>query len=185
MAVLKEIARLVAAHGGGLYGGESVTQSQHALQCATLAEKEGAPAHLVAAALLHDIGHLIDADFEAALTRGEDRRHEDLGHDYLAQWFGPDVTEPVRLHVDAKRYLCSVNQDYYDSLSPSSLRTLEMQGGPFSPSEARSFISRRHAEDAVRLRVWDDKGKDPDMETPPIEHFFPYIEKAMKPVLVA
>ncbi len=181
MAFLEEIAQMVAARGGELYGGEEVTQAQHALQCATLAEAEDAPSHLIAAALLHDIGHLVDADFEAALSRGEDRRHEDMGRDYLTRWFGPDVTEPVRLHVDAKRYLCAVDEDYYDGLSASSRKTLEMQGGPFTPSEAKAFMAQPHAQDAVRLRLWDDKGKDPDMETPPVEHFFGHLTEAMKP----
>ena len=93
MAFLEDVAAMVAARGGELYGGEPITQAQHALQCATLAERENAPPSLIAAALLHDIGHLLDAEFEAALGRGEDRRHEDLGHDYLIRWFGPEVTE--------------------------------------------------------------------------------------------
>ena len=181
MAFLEDVAQMVAARGGELYGGEPITQAQHALQCAALAEAEGAPPHLIAAALLHDIGHLLDADFEAALDRGEDLRHEDLGHDYLSTWFDPDVTEPVRLHVDAKRYLCAVDEGYRDGLSDSSRQTLEMQGGPFSPTEADAFMAQPHARDAVRLRLWDDKGKDPDMATPPVEHFFPYLTEAMKP----
>lgn len=181
MAFLEEVRKILAARGGELYGGETVTQTQHALQCATLAETEEAPAHLIAAALLHDIGHLLDEEFESALERKEDRRHEDLGHDYLARHFGPEVTKPVRLHVDAKRYLCAVDRDYFAGLSPASVRTLEMQGGPFSPSQARDFAARPFADEAVRLRIWDDKGKDPDMETPDFDHFLPYLQQAMKP----
>ena len=181
MTFLEDVKRIVAARGDELYGGEQVTQTQHALQCATLAEADGAPPHLIAAALLHDIGHLIDSEFEAALTRREDRHHEDLGCAYLAQWFGPEVTEPVRLHVDAKRYLCAVDKHYFATLSQSSVNTLEMQGGPFSQSEAREFMAQTHSEEAVRLRLWDDKGKDPDMGTPDIEHFLPYLEQVMKP----
>ena len=185
MAVLEEVKNIVAARGGELYGGEAVTQAQHALQCATLAEAENAPPNLIAAALLHDIGHLIDADFESALQRREDRYHENLGRNFLAKWFGPDVTEPVRMHVDAKRYLCAVNMDYFATLSPSSINTLEMQGGPLSPSEARDFMAQPYADQAVRLRIWDDKGKDPHMATPNIEHFRPYLEQVMKPAAVS
>ena len=181
MAFLEDIEQMVAARGGELYGGEPVTQAQHALQCATLAEAENAPAHLIAAALLHDIGHLLDERFEAALDSGEDLRHEDLGRTYLARWFGPEVTEPVRLHVDAKRYLCAVDEDYHAGLSPSSRKTLDMQGGPFSDEEAEAFLNLPHAREAVRLRIWDDKGKEPDMVTPPVGHFFGYLTQVMKP----
>lgn len=183
MSFLEEVKNIVAKHGGELYGGEEVTQEQHALQCAALAEAEDAPASLISAALLHDIGHLIDSEFEQALERREDRRHEDLGRDFLEAHFGPEVTEPVRLHVDAKRYLCAVDWDYYASLSHSSRNTLEMQGGPFSPSEARDFINRPYAEDAVRLRLWDDRAKDPEMNTPGIDHFLPYLAQVMRPAM--
>lgn len=182
MSVLEKIAEMVANRGKELYGGEEVTQAQHALQCATLAEAENAPPHLIAAALLHDIGHLIDDQFEPALVRAEDRYHEDIGRDFLSNWFGSEVTEPVRLHVDAKRYLCTVDSGYHATLSPSSVRTLQIQGGPFSPAEAETFMAQDHAADAVRLRIWDDKGKDPQMNTPPVEHFFPYLTQLLKPV---
>ena len=118
MSVLEEIEEMIERKGSELYGSEAVTQRQHALQCAALAERDSAPPALIAAALLHDIGHLLDKDFEAALDRDEDRFHENLGKVYLSRHFGPEVTEPVRMHVDAKRYLCAIDPDYNAKLSP-------------------------------------------------------------------
>jgi phosphonate degradation associated HDIG domain protein len=176
--IVDRIFDMLETAGSARYGQEAVNQRQHALQCAALAEAEKAGAALIAAALLHDIGHLLHGDETAAL-RGLDMAHEELGNAWLAAHFGPEVCDPVRLHVDAKRYLCHANPDYFATLSPASVRSLELQGGAFSPAEADAFLERPHARQAVRLRLWDDRAKDPDLETPPLAHFRPYVERAL------
>ena len=156
-AVEAVLARL-RERGGERYG-ERVTQLDHALQCGSLAAAEGAPASLVAAALLHDYGHLIDDRGHMAERDGLDGEHETVGAAALAAWFCPAVTEPIALHVAAKRYLCAAEPGYLEALSPASQLSLDLQGGPLAPAEAAAFIARPFAEDAVRLRRWDDWGK--------------------------
>lgn len=157
---------------------ERVTQLDHALQAATLAEGEGASAALIAAALLHDVGHLLEGDEDAA-ANGIDDRHEIHGSAHLATWFGPAVTRPVRLHVDAKRYLCAVEPSYAGSLSEASVRSLALQGGPFSREDAERFLRQPHAAEAVRLRRWDEAAKRVDAPVPPLEYFRAQLERAM------
>lgn len=135
---------------------ESVTQEEHALQSAQLADEAGASPSLVAAALLHDVGHLLVARDRVPTT---DLRHEAEGARSLARWFGPEVTQPIALHVAAKRYLCAVDPTYFDGLSPGSVRSLELQGGPMSEAEVERFAAMPGAEDAVELRRWDDLAK--------------------------
>ncbi|MCG8560377.1 MAG: HD domain-containing protein [Hyphomicrobiales bacterium] len=183
--ITERLKEMVARTGAELYGGEAVTQEQHALQCAQLAEDEDAPPALIVAALLHDIGHLFEETFELGLEQHEDLFHEDLGEKLLAQWFGPEVTEPVRLHVAAKRYLCAVDKTYADTLSPASQHSMMLQGGPMSPEDVAAFESERFSEDAVRLRRWDDRGKDPAMKTADLEHFLGYVARCAKPAPVA
>jgi predicted HD phosphohydrolase len=137
-----------------------VSQTEHALQCAALAEAEGAAPALVAAALLHDAGHLL-----AKRSEGIDDKHEDIAWGFLKSSFGPDVSEPVRLHVDAKRYLCTVEPDYFSILSPGSVRSLELQGGKLPAHGVHEFRSHRFADDAIRLRRWDDRAKVPGAAT--------------------
>ncbi|MHA6763732.1 phosphonate degradation HD-domain oxygenase [Streptacidiphilus sp. PAMC 29251] len=179
--VLTALADLFAGAGAAEYFGEEVTQAAHMLQTAALAEAAGAPAPLVAAALLHDVGH-----FEAltraqgglsgdALMAGTDNRHSHTGADWLAQWFGPEVTEPVRLHVAAKRYLCAVEPGYFGRLSDASIQTLRVQGGPMTQDQATAFESGPHAADAVRLRRWDEQAKDPLLTAPPLAHYLPLL----------
>ena len=138
MDIVANLITLLGEHGAAQYGRESVSQAEHALQCAALAESEGADAPLIAAALLHDVGHLI------AKPGDEDTNdmHENIGWGFLKTHFVPAVSEPVRLHVDAKRYLCAVDSDYFGILSPASVHSLELQGGRFSPTEARAFENR-------------------------------------------
>ena len=180
MAPLDEIRELFEGGGGRQYGGDRVTQFAHALQCAAAAEAEGAPAPLIAASLLHDVGHLVHELGPRPADRGIDDRHEERGAAFLARWFGLEVTEPVRLHVDAKRYLCSVEPPYFKSLSPASVRSLALQGGPFDASAAFTFIERPHAEDAVRLRRWDELAKIAGLETPDIAHFAGALRAALR-----
>lgn len=167
---------MVAAKGADLYGGEAVTQEQHALQAAYLAEKDGQGAPVIVAALLHDVGHLFEPGFERAMDLGKDGRHEDIGHAFLKRWFGPEVTEPVRLHVAAKRYLCATRSGYFESLSPASVHSLSLQGGPMSPDEVAAFERQAHYEAAVQVRIYDDLAKDAGRKTPPLGHFLSYVE---------
>lgn len=166
------------------YGSEVVSQLEHALQCATLAEHANSSASLVTACLLHDIGHLIHALGDDIAQRGIDDRHEYRARPFLKQLFGLEVIEPIRLHVNAKRYLCSVDTTYWDTLSPASKRSLELQGGIFSPQDAEAFIQQPYAPDAVNLRRWDDQAKIPDFSTPNIEHFRTHLETCLQPLVV-
>lgn len=167
---LHEIEQFFVAKGGLVYG-EAINQIEHALQCGTLAEQAGAPASLIVAALLHDIGHMLHRDAATALARGDDDMHEALGARYLSRRFGAAVSEPVRLHVQAKRYLCTRDVHYWAALSALSQRTLELQGGPMSEAEAAAFEQQPSWQEAVQLRRWDDIGKQPEMATPPLSHF--------------
>ena len=154
--IINEIIKLYSDHGDAGYG-EDVTQTEHALQCATLAQRENAPAELVVAALLHDIGHLLE---EAGQEHGH-FRHDKTGADFLAGHFPATVSESVRLHAQAKRYLCTIENQYYDTLSAASKYSLEKQGGLMTVEEAQTFSTNPYFSDAVRLRRWDDHAKDP------------------------
>ena len=176
------VLSLLKQLGHGRYDGEEVTQLVHALQCATFARQSGASDTLVAAALLHDIGHLVNPKDEGATQRGIDAAHEKVGATYLARWFGPAVTAPVAQHVAAKRYLCHAEEGYFENLSAESVRSLKLQGGPFTATEAAAFLARPYAEAAVALRRWDERAKDPDMLTPGLEDFRPVLERAARSV---
>jgi gamma-butyrobetaine dioxygenase len=169
------IAELFASEGAADYLGEAVTQATHMLQAAALAERAGAAPPLVAAALLHDVGHFTSTVSGHDLMRGTDNSHSEQGANWLARWFGPDVTEPIRLHVDAKRYLCAIEPDYLRLLSPASVYTLGVQGGPMGEHEAAEFAASPFAADACRLRRWDDEAKVPDAPTPGFQHFVPVL----------
>ena len=153
-AVVAEIEALFAEQGDESYG-EGVTMLAHMLQAAALAESEGADDPLVIAALLHDVGHFLQPTDDSFGYH----KHDRSGGDWLARHFPPEVSEPVRLHVAAKRYLCAVEKDYFDKLSPASVYTLSQQGGPMSAEEVRAFATSLHLMSAVRLRRWDDSGK--------------------------
>jgi [1-hydroxy-2-(trimethylamino)ethyl]phosphonate dioxygenase len=170
-SVIDEIFRVFQERGDGAYLGEPVSQSEHALQAAAAAERDGAPPQLVAAALLHDYGHLVHDLAEDSAEHGVDTVHEDVGADWLGRHFVPAVTEPLRLHVAAKRYLCAVEPEYLDALSPASTLSLDLQGGPFPPDEVQAFEDEPHHREAVRLRRWDDEAKIEGLETPPFEHY--------------
>ncbi len=165
MECIDRILTVFEKRGADAYFGEPVSQQEHAVQAAWLAVQEGAPDTLVAAALLHDIGHLLGEEDDPA-ERGIDGHHENAGCAWLAAAFGPEVTEPIRLHVAAKRYLCAVEPSYMDSLSAASIRSLELQGGPFSDAEIHRFEENPWHLDAVRLRRWDDEAKVPGLSVP-------------------
>ncbi len=173
----QQLTRLFRDQGGSAYFGEAVSQNEHALQAAWLAEQEGASDALVVAALLHDIGHLRHEQGEDVADRGLDARHEAAGADWLATHFGPQVVEPVRLHVAAKRYLCALDPDYRNGLSPASRQSLALQGGPFTPQETRDFEGNPFAQDAVRLRRWDDAAKVPGLDVPALAYYLPRVER--------
>ena len=163
-SMVDRLLRLLATPDASQYGEESVSQYEHALQCALLAEQAGASGSVIAAALLHDAG-------ERPALRGIDDRHEEIGAEHLLEVFRPAVAEPVRLHVAAKRYLCASDPEYFGRLSRASVRSLELQGGRFTPSEAAAFRAMPYADDAIRIRLWDDAAKLPGCATPPIEHY--------------
>ena len=172
-----EILQLFHAKGDSLYGGECVTQKEHALQTALLAENEKAAAELISAALLHDIGHLLHDLPDDAPDQGIDDHHENSGYRFLEEYFDPSVSEPVRQHVDAKRYLCTVEDGYFETLSEPSVVSFHLQGGKMSDEELEEFRRSPHWKDSLELRKWDDLGKIEDLETPPIEHFLAYIDQ--------
>jgi len=171
MTIVEQVLELFERRGASAYHGEAVSQAEHALQSAELAEREGAPDRLVVAALLHDVGHLLDGQDEDLAHRGLDGRHEEAGRAWLASHFGPEITEPVRLHVAAKRYLCAVDPAYLDGLSPSSRLSLSLQGGPMTPEERARFETGPYHGDAVRLRHWDDAAKVPGLAVPGLDHY--------------
>ena len=155
-----------------------MTQLEHALQAATFAERENATPALIAAALLHDVGHLLHDLPHDAPDSGIDDRHETLAAAWLAQRFGPPVVAPVAMHVAAKRYLCAKEPEYFGKLSEPSIQSLALQGGPMNAAEVKTFESRPHYAAAVRLRRWDDAAKIVGMQTPTLQHFAHYVEQA-------
>lgn len=171
MTIVDRILDLFERRGSAAYHGEAVSQSEHALQAAFAAEREGASDALVAAALLHDVGHLLEGQDEDLAFQGVDGGHELAGRAFLAAAFGPEIVEPVTLHVAAKRYLCAVEPGYQEALSPASRLSLNLQGGPMSPEEQARFENHRFHQDAVRLRRWDDAAKEVGLETPNLEHY--------------
>ena len=165
------LAGLFASEGAAEYLGEPVSQAAHMLQAAALAEREHASDALIAAALLHDVGHFAGTLSGHDLMRGTDNRHAESGASWLARWFGEEVTEPVRLHVAAKRYLCATEPGYAAVLSPASVYTLRVQGGPMQGAELAQFQANPYSAAAIRVRRWDDAAKDPQARVPPFGHF--------------
>jgi len=173
---IPDICALFAAKGDRTYSGEPVTQLEHALQSAARAEAAGADAALVTAALLHDLGHLLNDQGETPTARGVDDVHQYVALPFLRPLFGADVLEPIRLHVDAKRYLCATRTGYREALSEDSKRSLALQGGPYSTAEAAAFAALPGAARAVELRLCDDAAKEPGWSTPPLSHFIDIME---------
>ena len=164
MKTFEEISDLFSRHGGGAYFGEAVTQLDHALQAAHFAAEDGAPDELVVAALLHDIGHLLQATPDDLADWHTDARHEVEGGAWLAKRFSPEISDPVRLHVPAKRYLCATDPGYVAMLSEASIVTLKLQGGLMSASEVAQFETEPFYRQAVQVRRCDDRGKIAGLE---------------------
>ena len=171
----EDLARLYAARGDRTYG-EGVTQTEHALQCAALAEAAGADPSLVVAALLHDIGHLFVDEAEGTIS---DTRHEVVGARTLAGLFGEAVSGPVALHVAAKRYLCLREPGYFDALSAASQVSLALQGGPFEAAEAAAFERLPHWREAVALRRFDDLGKRQERSERAVAEYVPLMRRLL------
>ncbi len=173
--IAKGLGDLYRLRGNGRYD-EAVTQTEHALQCAALAMSSQAEDATVVAALFHDIGHLLIPDERASQ---QDRHHETVASRFLARWFGPDVLKPIELHVAAKRYLCAVEPAYFNTLSPASVRSLQLQGGPMSEDEVAAFDELEFSEIAVDLRRWDDLAKTPNAPTPSLGVFVGIVEEVL------
>ena len=181
--ILERIDRWFALHGASSYEGnrrESVSALAHALQCAQLAEDARADSHLVAAALLHDVGHFV-AISELGEAADVDDVHELRGVAVLVRDFPPAVIEPIRLHVAAKRWLTAVEPAYLRGLSPASVHSLAQQGGPLDGAEIARFEALPFAEDAVRLRRWDDSAKTPGRATPGLDYYLALLDEVRVP----
>ncbi len=170
MNVMNDIRAAFARRGHEEYG-EGVSQLEHAIQCAAFAQRDGASPSLVAAAYLHDIGHLLHDLPQDIADSGVDTQHESTGSAWLSQFFAPEVSEPVRMHVAAKRYLAATEIGYLDLLSDASKLSLRLQGGPMTPVQVRAFEAEAHFTDAIRLRRWDEEGKIVGYQGPSAAHF--------------
>lgn len=185
MDPIQQILDLYRLYGNKPYG-EKVSQIQHAVQVAKLAEKNNASEDLIAAALLHDIGHLLFNVSMAEMHLND--RHEILGAQLLNRWFGTGVSEPVKLHVMAKRYLCATNQGYYATLSPASKESLELQGGAMNdPRHFAAFERNPYFDQALDLRFWDDQGKSEMDKDTDLDRYIPLLynlfENTSKPLV--
>jgi phosphonate degradation associated HDIG domain protein len=176
MSVTDEILGIFAKRGSEEYFGESVSMTEHALQAAYFAQIAAAPPELIAAALLHDVGHLIEEVPSDIADWIVDAHHEEIGSRWLARKFEPAVSEPVRLHVPAKRYLLATDAKYFARLSPASIITLKLQGGPMSAQEVAKFETESFFKEAVRVRQWDDQGKISGLKTPGLGEYRALIE---------
>lgn len=164
----------------GIKSFEGISRLEHGLQSAANAEQNGATSALIAASLLHDIGSVLRAD-HPELAGDPERGHEEIGAEVLTRWFGPEVTEPIALHVMAKRHLVAAEGDYAEKLSPISVKSLKAQGLPLTPSESEAFLALPYAQDALALRHWDEAAKTPGAVTPSLGHFRHHVEACLSP----
>ena len=159
---------------------EVVTQLEHALQCAALAQQNDASSTLITGALLHDLGHIILDEHNADKAFLDiDLNHEEIGAKYLAPFFPEPVTTPIRLHVPAKRYLCATDASYHDGLSDASKKSLIVQGGVMSDAEREAFEQIPHFQDALALRRWDDLAKVSGLETAKLETYRGVVQQCL------
>ena len=182
LSSLDQIEALYAAKGGLNYG-EGISQMEHALQCAVLAQEAGEPDSLVIASLLHDIGHLEEDEAEVVQFERDDR-HEITGVRMLSRLFGPEVLQPIALHVAAKRYLCWKDPDYHAALSPASQATLRLQGGVFDADQAQKFERAPFHREAIALRSFDDTGKRPEAAEVKFSDYIPMMRKLIIPSVI-
>jgi len=177
MSLADEVFSLFERRGSGVYFGERISMTEHALQAAYFAREESAPAELLVAALLHDIGHLVETVPDDLGDWTSDARHEEIGARWLERRMRPEVAGPVRLHVPAKRYLCATDHNYVAMLSQASIITLQLQGGPMTGPELLQFETEPYYREAVRLRRWDDQGKVVGLKTPGLAGYRELIEE--------
>lgn len=173
------IGDIFERRGADSYLGEQVTMSEHMLQGAKLAEDAGGGDLMVTAALLHDIGHYTNEFPDDALEKGVDNHHDKAGAAVLAAFFPTVVTDCVRYHVAAKRFLCATDSGYFDRLSPASVHTLNLQGGPMNKQEVAAFSENPNLEAIIQVRIWDDEGKVPGITTPPFSHYAPMLQRVV------
>ena len=172
------IIEIYESRGSEVYGSEAVTQLQHALQSAVLAEEANAPDTQVVAALLHDIGHIMSEEqLPPSDAMNLDDQHETRAYDWLCARYGAVIADPVRLHVPAKRYLCTIEPDYINALSPTSHKSFLDQGGVMNTQEKGNFESEPHFQEAVALRKWDDLAKDTNRKTPSIQDYADLLDR--------
>ena len=171
------IQDIFVRRGGERYLGEAVTLAEHMLQGATIAERNGDPEEIVAAALLHDIGHVVGGSGSFSMSDTEDRLHERAGARLLEPFFPDVVVDCCRFHVAAKRYLCATDPGYFDTLSAASVHSLTLQGGPMSTAEADEFETQPHFHEVIAVRHLDDAGKQVGMVTPAFAHFVPMLQR--------
>jgi phosphonate degradation associated HDIG domain protein len=176
---LTEVVALLERRGQNQYGMEAINQLEHALQCADLAEKAGETAETVVASLLHDLGHLLAAEREGAKEHNtqQDDLHQYMALPFIRNLFPDAVLEPIRLHVDAKRYLCFIDAGYWADLSLASQHSLELQGGVFTEAEAQAFMAQPFAAEAVRLRRYDDLAKVPAKVVPSLDFYNTHLQQ--------
>ncbi len=177
--IVSFLADIFARRGAEDYLGEPVSMAEHMLQGAALAEAEEAGDELIAAALLHDIGHFTSEFGAYHPSDTEDRHHDEAGAAVLEPFFPPLVTECVRLHVAAKRYLCATDPSYVAKLSPASVHTLSLQGGPMSEAEVSAFRRNPFHAEAVRVRLWDEAGKVAGAKTPGFAHYEALLQRVV------
>lgn len=178
-SIVPFLARIFTERGSEEYLGEPVTVAEHMLQGAMLAESEKAGDELIAAALLHDIGHFTSSFGTYSSEDTEDRHHDEEGARVLEPFFPPVIVECVRLHVAAKRYLCATDPSYFGKLSSASVHTLSLQGGPMSEDEVAEFRRNPYYDEAVRVRLWDEAGKEPGVPVQPFCHYAPLLQRVV------
>ena len=177
--IVEFILKLFSQRGAEEYMGESVTMSQHMEQTAACAVADGASDSLIISALLHDIGHFVGDHPIEALEKGTDNYHDKVGAQFLEPYFPASVTEPIRLHVAAKRYLCATDIDYLRHLSVASVNSLNVQGGPMNIAEVEQFKDNTLNQDAVRLRLYDDDGKVVGLTIKPVTDYRALLESLL------
>ena len=177
--VIDLLRDILVRRGSESYLGEAVSMSEHMLQSAWIAEQAGEDKSVVVAALLHDIGHYTSEFGDDYLEMGIDNCHEVAGERILQSWFPPEVTETVRWHVDAKRYLCAVEPAYFDGLSPASVQSLALQGGPMNADEVKEFEKKPWLDTILRVRRYDDGGKVPGRKTHDMEYYLEMVDEVL------